>query len=99
MLELISNGHYKLTGVLDIQHTDDLPALLALSNSGLYHLEIDCSGIESADSLLLSVILSLARSLEKQDAMLSVIHFPERLSGLAETYGIDSLIKPYCSRA
>jgi ABC-type transporter Mla MlaB component len=98
MLEAISEGHYKLTGVLDIQHADDLPALLALGKSGLHHLEIDCSGVESSDSLLLSVILSLARSFEAHEGTFSIIHFPERLSGLASTYGIDSLIKPYCSQ-
>lgn len=98
MLENISEGHYKLTGVLDIQHAEDLAALMALGKSGLHHLEIDCSGIESADSLLLSVILSLARSFEQRHAIFSIIHFPERLSGLAATYGIDSLIKPYCSQ-
>lgn len=98
MLEALSEGHYKLTGVLDIQHSDDLPALMALGKSGLHHLEIDCSGIESADSLLLSVILSLARSFEERHATLSILYFPARLSGLATTYGIDSLIKHYCSQ-
>jgi len=98
MLEVVSEGHYKLTGVLDIQHSDDLHALMALGKSGIHHLEIDCSGIESADSLLLSVILLLARSFEQRHATFSVINFPERLSSLAATYGIDSLVKPYCSR-
>jgi len=99
MLEAITEERYKLTGVLDIQHADDLPALMALGKSALHHLEIDCSGVESADSLLLSVILSLARSFEKRDATLSIINFPERLSGLASTYSIDPLIKPYCSQS
>lgn len=98
MLEAISEGHYQLSGVLDIQHPEDLTALIALGKSNLHHLELDCAGIESADSLLLSVILTLARSFEARQATFSVIHFPRRLSGLAATYGIDSLIKPYCSR-
>jgi len=98
MLEATREGHYKLTGIVDIQHAEDLPALMALGKSELHHLEIDCSGIESADSLLLSAILSLARSFEQREGTFSVIHFPERLSSLATTYGIDSLIKPYCSR-
>lgn len=98
MLEMISEGHYRLNGILDIQHGEDIAALLALGESPLNHLELDCSGVESADSLLLSLILSLARSFEKRHGTFSVIHFPPRLSGLATTYGIDSLIKPYCSR-
>jgi len=97
MLKQVSEGHYQLIGVLDIQHSENLAPLLALRESQLNHLEIDCAGVESADSLLLSVILTLARHFEARHATLSVIHFPERLSGLAKTYGIDSLIQPYCS--
>lgn len=97
MLQKIAEHHYRLDGMLDIQHPELLAELMALATPNRQHLELDCSGLKSCDSLLLASILFLARQLEQRHGLLTINHFPVQLEGLAKTYGVDSLIHHYCS--
>ncbi len=108
MLEMVSPDHYRLQGRLSMRDgAQAIEKLLALVNHHQNHgtsqvahrkpLTLDISGLQSADSVLLAVIIGIARAAESQNLAFSVIGFPERLMGLARAYSIDGLITPHLS--
>ena len=98
MLLKISDTQYRICGSLDIQHVGATSELIALGKSPIHHLTLDCQELTAADSLLLAVVLHLAREMEIKKGTLTIQNFPQRLASLAKTYGIDSLIDHYCSK-
>lgn len=95
MLEKVSPGHYRLHGKLTMQ--DGAPAineLLALTH--VSQLDLDVSTLESADTVLLAVIISIARSIEANHGILRITGLSAGILGLARVYGVDSLIDQYC---
>jgi ABC-type transporter Mla MlaB component len=99
MLETLEAGHYKLHGQVNMQmDTAALRELLALSNVQpqqlpTQRLHLDVSALESADSVLLAIILELARAMKAQGVTLQLSGLSEALVGLSNVYGINSLIE------
>jgi len=99
MLEKISNDHYRLHGQFDMKNSANLIAelfsIVDNKKSSVNQLQLDVSHVESADSVLLAAIIHIARSMEMRNGVLRVTGFPDKLRGLARTYGIDALIERY----
>ena len=95
MLETISPGHYRLHGKLTMQDGAPLiKELLALIN--VSQLDLDVSMLESADTVLLATIITVARSIETRHGILRITGLSPGIRGLARVYGVDSLIDQYC---
>ena len=97
MLETVGKGCYRLSGVLDMQNSALLQDLLKLQNE--QHVELDCDALQGADSVLLAVVLLLAKQISAHQGSFRVLNFPAQLSGLATTYGVNGLIEEFCHEA
>lgn len=94
MLEQVSTGHYRLHGHIDMQASD--PALLhALMHlpSGQQDIVLDVATLESADSLLLAILLDVKRTLVRRGASLRITGLSDSMRGLARVYGIEGLLE------
>lgn len=58
----------------------------------------DCSGVKSADSALLALILKWLREAQEKNLQPQIINLPEGMWSLAKLYGVRSLIRPYCHK-
>lgn len=94
MLEQVSTGHYRLQGHIDMQASDPalLHALMRLP-SGQQDIVLDVATLESADSLLLAILLDVKRTLVQRGANLRITGLSDSMRGLARVYGIESLLE------
>lgn len=104
MLEIVSSGHYRLYGKITVQEggniINELLTLVKNKPSNDKHIHInqlilDVGDLESADSVLLAVIINVARDIEARNGIFRITGLSENLCGLARVYGIDSLIDRY----
>ena len=104
MLEIVSSGHYRLYGKITVQDGGNvINELLTLVKNKpadnkhvhINQLDLDVSGLDAADSVLLAVIISVARDIEARNGIFRITGLSENLCGLARVYGIDSLIDRY----
>ncbi len=65
-------------------------AVLAAVDAG--EREIDLSGVERAQSVALSVLLSARRRAAARGGDLTVVNAPEELRTLARLYGVEALL-------
>lgn len=99
MLEQLSNTHYRIHGRLTMQ--EDLGAIAGLldmlegNKTTLTQFQLDLGDITEADSILLAIIIAIARSVEARQGVLRISGFPDRFRSLAKTYGVDVLIGHY----
>lgn len=95
MLEKVAINHYRLHGHIDMQaDTSLLHELMQLPQSvkcDQQDVQLDVSQLESADSLLLAVLLDLERKFALQHISLTVKGLSESMLGLARVYGVDGL--------
>lgn len=101
MIEKVTSSHYRLTGCVGISASaallEMLSSIMPSSRASLDggELVLDVEGVESADSLLLAIILEAARRVESVGGTLKVLGLSEGLNGLASVYGVDTLINNY----
>jgi ABC-type transporter Mla MlaB component len=96
MLEKVAPGYYRLHGKLTMQvGAQDINELLALTKN-INKLDLDVSTLETADTVLLATIISVARSIEAHHGILCITGLSSGIRGLARVYGVDSLIDQYC---
>jgi len=70
----------------------DLPGLLA--EGGV--LRIDASGVHKFDSTAISLLLHAKRLAQSTACTVELTGLPPAMLGLAQLYGIDSLLVPAC---
>lgn len=56
--------------------------------------EVDCSGMEHADSTALALLLVALGELRERNRALRITGMNKRLQSLAEVYGVDDLLAP-----
>lgn len=82
----------KLQGRLDMDRCGPLARELSSALKVGENLALDFSGVETADTSALALILDLLRTTRQKQGTLSLRHLPAGLATLASLYGLDGLI-------
>ncbi|MBD3619828.1 MAG: STAS domain-containing protein [Chromatiales bacterium] len=90
-LERTAEGRYRLIGSLTVE---SVPALLAASTGmlGAGQAEIDCAGIEHADSAAVALMLEWLRQAEAAGGQVVFRDMPERLRAIVALSDLDEVI-------
>ncbi len=91
-LEVVSPGHYRLTGELDF---DSVPALAARSGE-LFRapgdVRVSLAGVARADSAGLALLVDWLREARRRGRHIGFSQVPEQLLALARVSGVDELL-------
>ncbi|MBV8680717.1 MAG: STAS domain-containing protein [Aquitalea sp.] len=90
MFEETANGQGRLSGTLDMSSSGSLLATL-MARIMRAPLQLDLSGINSADSSAIALLLACRRAAEQSDHALLLQNWPARLSELVELYALREL--------
>jgi phospholipid transport system transporter-binding protein len=87
----MAEGRYRLSGSLTV---DSVPALLEASTGmlGAGPAEIDCAGIEHADSAAVALMLEWLRQAEAAGGQVVFRDMPERVRAIVELSDLEDVI-------
>ena len=99
MLSVVAPYHYVLSGQLTLQDGASMARALfsqldTVAPTATDTVYLDVRALVRADSALLAVLLGAARRAQTRGFCLQVQGLSAELHGLAQVYGVDSLISP-----
>jgi len=94
----VSSGHLRLVGTVDLDAITRLCAeavtlLRELARSGLDHVEIDLSELESANSATLALLLECAELARERSIRLTYRELPKALTRIANVSNVLLLLE------
>ena len=101
MLELRnqSDGVIQLLGALELSELKQVRSEFGkyIEKQRAGSLVVDCAGLETTNSVVVSLVLCLIRKAAQVDCKLSFRSVPAGLQSMARVGGLESLMQPYCS--